>query len=452
MSVKGLDVVTIEGTGSRTVTASFGGTSSATPLTAGIAALVISANPALTADEVRSILLMTASKDLDLASYPRTPPAKYDMNPTWDVSPVIPFDSGEFKDDWSPWFGYGKVDAEAAVQRALDGLRDVSVGMVVAKGVQAAELLYDDGLGANARILSSNDPLLPIAANSAELIIGLVREDGTPASGVIVTASVRPLTLSSASWRTRGGLTARWPHRAAEKLRNRIDQGFVRLQGVLESLTATTDGNGNATFTIKAWHICGNEAVPATDRVTFSWNGGSSSFDIACGVAGLQLLPSDRSAGVVTKSGIRGKYAGKPIVNNLLQVGEAWKKARKPKGIVDYITITDGSLRWGGLIPPHLTHRFGGTVDIRPISTDGNPTSIGQKNYSRIYTEGLTDLLHQSGATEVRFGEQLRGVTRVSGDHKDHIHVSWLIQPSPSEPWAIPKPLQLAVDIVKSEE
>ena len=47
------------------VTNSFGGTSSATPLVAGIAALVISANPSLTAADVISILRRTASKDLD---------------------------------------------------------------------------------------------------------------------------------------------------------------------------------------------------------------------------------------------------------------------------------------------------------------------------------------------------------------------------------------------------
>jgi subtilisin-like proprotein convertase family protein len=121
----GLGVTTTTGaTGG--VDHSFGGTSSATPLVAGIAALVLSANPQLSALEVASILRRTAAKDLNLAGYPRTPPSSEDQNPTWDISPVAPFDQGEFTaigsadGTWSPWFGHGKADALAAVRAALD--------------------------------------------------------------------------------------------------------------------------------------------------------------------------------------------------------------------------------------------------------------------------------------------------------------------------------------------
>jgi subtilisin-like proprotein convertase family protein len=124
MQVAGLGITTTTGAGGG-VTEAFGGTSSATPLTAGIAALVISANPALTALEVLSILQRTASKDLNLQPYPRTPPASFDPDPSWDVSPIAPFDRGDFQDTghpdgtWSPWFGHGRVDAAAAVVAAL---------------------------------------------------------------------------------------------------------------------------------------------------------------------------------------------------------------------------------------------------------------------------------------------------------------------------------------------
>jgi subtilisin-like proprotein convertase family protein/subtilisin family serine protease len=127
MNVAGLGVTTTTGETAR-VTHDFGGTSSATPLAAGIAALVISANPTLTALEVAAVLRSTARKDLDAAAYPRTPPANYDPNPVWDISPVVPFESGAFRDighadgTWSPWFGHGCIDAEAAVARALEGL------------------------------------------------------------------------------------------------------------------------------------------------------------------------------------------------------------------------------------------------------------------------------------------------------------------------------------------
>ena len=124
MQLDGLSITTTTGQPAG-VRHTFGGTSSATPLAAGIAALVISANPGLTALEVASILRRTASKNLDMTGYPRTPAMIDDPNPTWDVSPIAPFDRGDFSNigsedgTWSPWFGHGKVDALEAVSAAL---------------------------------------------------------------------------------------------------------------------------------------------------------------------------------------------------------------------------------------------------------------------------------------------------------------------------------------------
>jgi subtilisin-like proprotein convertase family protein len=123
-SIKGLEIITTSG-GKDPVDREFGGTSSATPLVAGIAGLVISANPNLTATEVIAVLQRTASKDLNMQPYPKTPAANFDPNPAWDVSPIAPFDKGDFIDikspdgTWSPWFGHGNVDAQAAVAEAL---------------------------------------------------------------------------------------------------------------------------------------------------------------------------------------------------------------------------------------------------------------------------------------------------------------------------------------------
>ncbi len=117
MDVPGLSITTTSGNNS--TTGYFGGTSSATPLVAGIAALVISANPALSALEVVQILQRNASKDLNFKPYPRLA-----NHPSWDVSPVNPFHDGAFKPGgfadgtWSPWFGFGKADALAAVKAA----------------------------------------------------------------------------------------------------------------------------------------------------------------------------------------------------------------------------------------------------------------------------------------------------------------------------------------------
>jgi subtilisin-like proprotein convertase family protein len=124
MTVRGLGVTTTTGQPGG-VTASFGGTSSATPLVAGVAGLAISANPDLSALDLISILKQTASRDLDFSGYQSTAPASFDPDTSWDVSPVAPFDNGEFSDSgdadgsWSPWFGYGRVDAAAAVAEAM---------------------------------------------------------------------------------------------------------------------------------------------------------------------------------------------------------------------------------------------------------------------------------------------------------------------------------------------
>jgi subtilisin-like proprotein convertase family protein/subtilisin family serine protease len=124
LTVTGLGISTTSGVAGD-ITNSFGGTSSATPLVAGIAALIISANPELTALEVVSILKQTASKELSMQGYSHTPPAPFDPSPSWDISPVAPFDRGDFTDigdaegSRSPWFGHGRVDAARAVAEAL---------------------------------------------------------------------------------------------------------------------------------------------------------------------------------------------------------------------------------------------------------------------------------------------------------------------------------------------
>jgi subtilisin family serine protease len=80
----------------------FGGTSSACPLVAGVAALVISANPQLRAIEVRQILQQTADKIVD-------------NNP----DPQFGLRRGSYESNGRcDWFGYGKVNAARAVQAA----------------------------------------------------------------------------------------------------------------------------------------------------------------------------------------------------------------------------------------------------------------------------------------------------------------------------------------------
>jgi len=83
-------------------TGQFGGTSSATPLTAGVAALVLSANPDLSAAEVKEILQATADKIVD---------------PDPDI--VLGTNRGQYNSEGRcDWFGFGKVNAARAVAEA----------------------------------------------------------------------------------------------------------------------------------------------------------------------------------------------------------------------------------------------------------------------------------------------------------------------------------------------
>lgn len=83
----------------------FGGTSGAAPVVSGIAALMLSVNPELTASEVRTILMATADRDLDI---------------TTDLAndPNLQGITGEFVNGRSAFFGSGKVNALKAVNRA----------------------------------------------------------------------------------------------------------------------------------------------------------------------------------------------------------------------------------------------------------------------------------------------------------------------------------------------
>ncbi len=112
--------------------AAFGGTSSACPLVAGVAALVLSANPKLTAREVRQILEQSADKIVD-------------PNP----DPQFGFKKGTYeKNGRSDWFGYGKVNAAAAVKMAVQRKLAVSLtpGRSIAAQSNASQAIPDGNL------------------------------------------------------------------------------------------------------------------------------------------------------------------------------------------------------------------------------------------------------------------------------------------------------------------
>ncbi|MGG6295407.1 S8 family serine peptidase [Leptolyngbya sp. AN02str] len=110
-SLAGQGVVTSDrlgstGYGPGDYTNTFGGTSSSCPVVAGIAGLILSVNPFLTARDVKQILQNTADKIVDT-----------------DADPQLGNRFGTYNaNGHSRWFGYGKVNAAKAVQAARDRL------------------------------------------------------------------------------------------------------------------------------------------------------------------------------------------------------------------------------------------------------------------------------------------------------------------------------------------
>jgi subtilisin family serine protease/subtilisin-like proprotein convertase family protein len=109
-------------------TNNFGGTSSATPIVAGVAALVLSANPDLTGQQVKFILQETADKIVDS-----------------DPDPQLGMRRGTYDSNGhSQWFGYGKVNAARAVQAAQKLRSSLSLASQHIKAENSGKLRIPD--------------------------------------------------------------------------------------------------------------------------------------------------------------------------------------------------------------------------------------------------------------------------------------------------------------------
>ena len=99
------------------------------------------------------------------------------------------------------------------------------------------------------------------------------------------------------------------------------------------------------------------------------------------------------------------------------------------------VGVSDISLRMGGKLEPHTTHRDGVDVDIRPIRQDGlnkacwiTWTAI----YDRTRTQKFVDLaLEDPNTKKILFNDrQVSGVHWSSGHHH-HLHISYAIRSHP---------------------
>ena len=124
----------------------FGGTSSATPVVAGVAALILSANPDITAQQVKRILEETADKIVDL-----------------EPDTQLSLRYGRYDDrGHSKWFGYGKVNALSAVKAAqnLQVYAAVATRLIGGRYNGVLSIPDDDKQGIKSAITISNSSFI----------------------------------------------------------------------------------------------------------------------------------------------------------------------------------------------------------------------------------------------------------------------------------------------------
>ena len=159
--------------GPRSYRTDFSGTSYATPVSAGTGALMLSANPQLHWDEVRDLIRMTAVK-IDAGN---TDPVG-----RWrDVNGLISTDPGYAGPNFSEFFGFGRLNAAAAVQAA---------------GWRLALVIADAGNFGDVCIGSFEDKVLTLS-NSGVNILSVTNI--TLSSGEFLVPSVfsYPLTIEA---------------------------------------------------------------------------------------------------------------------------------------------------------------------------------------------------------------------------------------------------------------
>lgn len=212
----------------------------------------------------------------------------------------------------------------------------------------------------------------------------------------------------------------------SQKFLDKVSSGEIKLLGIIEPKECITDSNAECEINYTSSNIGGNEEDPAKEKIIAQGDNIYMEKEIQSGYSNLEKIPEIE--GLLRISGARGRYAHKNInkllenISSLIQKLE-WKQP---------ITITAGNLKWGGLYPPHFTHRYGEALDIRPMSSDGQSTwcntdGNSAKNYDREKTLELIKFLNQSGASEIYFNDPQAvkfGAKPLAGHH-NHIHVSW---------------------------
>lgn len=138
------------------------------------------------------------------------------------------------------------------------------------------------------------------------------------------------------------------------------------------------------------------------------------------------LLPASGVGFVTNNRGPSGKFqfGQKSTIDAAKAVGTAWDSLNADRPF----SIGQISLKGGGVMPPHKSHRVGLDVDVRPIRTDGanEPVTISDSEYDRAATTALITLWWQKAPVQSLFFNDptviAAGLGQFVNGHHHHFH------------------------------
>ena len=142
-------------------------------------------------------------------------------------------------------------------------------------------------------------------------------------------------------------------------------------------------------------------------------------------ITGFVMMP-ERGPGWISNPGSPDEQRwGQPkIIQALVAIAKEWQV----RGNYLPIVIGDISKPQGGHFPPHVSHRFGIDVDLRPIGYEKGRVTV-TSNYNRSKTREFIELIKRNGIATVKAigfqdsGFVSEGLTLNWKGHKDHLHV-----------------------------
>jgi len=207
-----------------------------------------------------------------------------------------------------------------------------------------------------------------------------------------------------------------------EKGANRADD--VRL---IQTMLNQAGGAG-----LKVDGVCGPNTIAAIRKFQSKFiphpdgridPGGTTFHKLAGAAAKLILLPQRSGAGYYSYASADKQYGTEATIAAILDVAGTFRDNR-PNLLLG---IGDISLAAGGNLPPHVSHKDGRNVDIRPLRTDAKMLGVTFQNssYSRENTRVLVEsLLAHRNVRSILFNDtQIKGVTHWAG-HDNHLHVN----------------------------